>query len=142
MFNILMGIYKQRTLSHYWLPYLFYNGKAFKPLALNFEITYRCNQRCLMCPLATETRHESSKLLEKCKTLTELSTEEICNMVDEAKRMNINAIRITGGEAFLRKDIIQIIRYIKQQGLKCFMISNGTLIDKKQGPGNCGCKIG
>ena len=131
VFHTLKKVYQQRALFHYWLPYVFSNGNAWPPTRLTLEITFRCNQKCLMCPQATDIRKQDSQLLQRRQVSSELTAPEIYSLADEVARMKIKEIGITGGEAFLRKDIIQIIRYIKRRGLNCSVLSNGTLIDRE-----------
>lgn len=131
LYHILAVAYKQRELFRYWIPYVFGNGKALAPTGINLEVTFHCNQKCLMCPQAIERHHDNSHLLEKLRTLRELTTEEICSLVNEAARMKVKIFCITGGEAFLRKDIVEIIRHVKRKKIHCHVISNGTLIGKE-----------
>jgi len=130
IFHILKVIYKQRALFHYWIPYVLGNGKALTPTRLSLEITYHCNQKCLMCPQAAEISHDDSLLLKKRKTLRELSTEEIFSLISDAKRMGIKEFGLTGGEPFIRKDVVDIIKFIKNSKLDCSVLSNGALITK------------
>jgi radical SAM protein with 4Fe4S-binding SPASM domain len=42
------------------------------------------------------------------------------------------SMNITGGEPFLRNDLLEILGEIKKQGLKIYLLTNGTLVDKKR----------
>lgn len=131
LFHVLKLIYKQRDLFHYWFPYIFYNGRALNPTRITLEVTFRCNQKCLMCPQSADILSEHSRLQEQRRTSKELTTAEIYSIVDEAAGMRVSSFGITGGEAFMRKDILQIIRYVKSKGLNCSVLSNGTMIGKQ-----------
>jgi len=63
--------------------------------------------------------------------LDELTTTEITGLIDEFAQMNFEWLKLTGGEALLRKDIFQIIDYAKGKGLKVRLNSNCELIDRK-----------
>ncbi len=41
-------------------------------------------------------------------------------LIDEFARMNFEWLKLTGGEALLRKDVFQIIDYAKEKGLKVY----------------------
>ncbi|TFF95840.1 MAG: radical SAM protein, partial [Promethearchaeota archaeon] len=43
----------------------------------------------------------------------------------------IQSIHLLGGEPFVRKDIIKIIKKITDSGIFCYISTNGTLIDQK-----------
>lgn len=99
--------------------------KGYAPLPINivFEATYRCNLRCVMCPYYGEKG-------VRPKIENELSFSEIKAIIDEISKFG-PSILITGGEPFLRKDIIQIMEYIESKALEYSLVTNGTLIDKE-----------
>ena len=53
----------------------------------------------------------------------------IKDAVVKAKALGLNTVKITGGEPFLRKDIIEIIEFLHLQGLNIDIETNGTLLD-------------
>ena len=75
-------------------------GKLKHPYKLTFAITNKCNLRCKTC-----------HIWEK-KPLDELSFEEIDRLF--AINNFFNWIDITGGEIFLRKDLLDITKSIKK----------------------------
>ncbi len=114
----------------HWFYYVFRNGKALAPDRLVYEITFFCNQRCLMCAFAKDLDEKESKIKEKWKGKGELSINEISKLVDSAKKAGIKYFTISGGEPFLRKDIFEIIRLVKRGNFTVTVRSNGTLMDK------------
>jgi len=75
---------------------------------LRVSVTDRCNLRCRYCmPL------EGIKFLPHSQIL---SLEEIARLVEVSTRVGIRKVRITGGEPLVRKNIVQLIRYIKDIG--------------------------
>ena len=52
-------------------------------------------------------------------------------MIDSLKLLGTKYISISGGEPFLRKDIFEVIEYIKKKDLRLHISSNGTLITKE-----------
>ena len=93
---------------------------------LRFSVTDRCDLRCKYCmPEKMSFSQKKDMLnLDQLKTLT-----------DVLIRIGIKKIRITGGEPFVRKDIISFLQYLnyykKKQLLKeITLTTNGTLLEK------------
>jgi radical SAM protein with 4Fe4S-binding SPASM domain len=90
----------------------------FDPYELNFAITYKCNSRCTICNIWRE------------KSENELSLKEIEKI---AKKIDfIQWVRLTGGEPFLRRDYVQIVKIFKKNLPNLFMLTtptNGLLSD-------------
>ncbi|MGK7396590.1 MAG: GTP 3',8-cyclase MoaA [Candidatus Cyclobacteriaceae bacterium M3_2C_046] len=78
-----------------------------RPLTyLRLSVTDRCNLRCFYCMPA-----EGIKYLAKDQLL---SYEEMLRLSHILAGMGIEKIRITGGEPFLRKDLIYFLSQLKQ----------------------------
>lgn len=88
---------------------------------LRLAVTDRCNLRCFYC-MPEEGIHYLPK-----KEL--LSFEEIQRLVSIMASMGISKIRITGGEPFVRTDLMQLLRMIKSiEGIHDIHITtNGVL---------------
>ena len=88
---------------------------------LRLAVTDRCNLRCFYC------MPEEGIQFKKRSHL--LSYEEITRIVSILAKVGVNKIRITGGEPFLRKDVISLMRSIKAiDGIeKLALTTNGTL---------------
>lgn len=88
-----------------------------KPLTLEFEITNKCNQKCLHCGM-------HSNLIEKCETLTK---EQISKIVEECSNYGVPSISLTGGEPFLVfDDMLQAMKECRKFGVDiCKISSNG-----------------
>lgn len=92
------------------------------PLYLTFDSTYRCNLKCVTCPLWQDVP-------SKEETRNELTTEEIRSVIDDTCRhMPGLSYRFMGGEPFLRRDIPELISHIKTKGAQTEVVTNGTLI--------------
>lgn len=87
---------------------------------MHLELTYRCNFRCAHC---YNTTHGGGT--------SELSTEQWKSILDQLAEMGCWLVTFTGGEAFVRKDIIEILRYACQKGFSIILNTNGSLIDEK-----------
>ena len=86
------------------------------PLKGSIDLTYRCNNRCRHCWLWTD------------KSEGELSTEEIFDIVDQARAMGCREWAISGGEPMLRPDFAEIFDYITSRSRTYSLNTNGTLI--------------
>ena len=97
---------------------------ARAPMFLTFDITYRCNLRCVTCPIWQDapTRKEKDN---------ELTKEQICSVVDDACR-NFPGLcfRFLGGEPLIRSEVPEIVSYIKSKNALTSIGTNGTLIDE------------
>ncbi len=82
-----------------------------------YAITEGCNLRCPYCYASAEKAHPG-----------ELSTAEACDLVDQAAAMGCREFIFTGGEPTLRRDLFTIVAYVREQGMRANIITNGTLI--------------
>ena len=94
--------------------------KEQKLYAALVELTYRCNLRCSHC-YAVES--ESAK--------RELTTSDSINLFDELYDNGIFRLTLTGGEIFVRNDILQIIEYAYKKGILIDLFSNATLLNEE-----------
>ncbi|MCI4667572.1 MAG: GTP 3',8-cyclase MoaA [Bacteroidia bacterium] len=87
---------------------------------LRLAVTDRCNLRCFYCMPAAGIKYKPRKEL--------LTYEEILRFVGMTAPLGIEKLRITGGEPFLRKDIMGFIHQLSQiEGIKKIHITtNGT----------------
>jgi MoaA/NifB/PqqE/SkfB family radical SAM enzyme len=93
----MLNLAKDVTLSNFDLS---------KPFMLNFAVTYHCNSRCLTCSIW------------KKKSKNELTLEEIEKFAKENK---FSWIRFTGGEPFLRSDIVEIAKVFEKYSKPYFV---------------------
>src|SRR3990172_527852 len=57
-----------------------------------------------------------------------MTTEQILHLIDEAADYGVRVFTLTGGEPFLRKDILTLIERVKQRRMECRLLTNGMLI--------------
>jgi organic radical activating enzyme len=86
------------------------------------EITSFCNMDCKWC-----YRKKDSKRFDGHKTLEKINEEIL--IVKKIK--NCDAILISGGEPLMHPRIIEIVKSVKDQGLRPFILTNGRLLDKE-----------
>lgn len=92
------------------------------PIDVFIEMNNSCNLRCKMCNIDTMERKVENLSLEHCK-----------KAIESAARMNIPIVRLhMYGEPLLNKQLINMIRYSKEQGIKIVHITtNATLLNDK-----------
>ena len=107
--------------------YKFGKGKSSWPETISLFVTYKCNLKCKMCGQWGD--QGVFKSYDKNTLSNQLSTDNIRKLVNDVKFFKPN-ITLFGGEPMINPDIIEIIKIIKNAGLRCNMITNGTLINK------------
>ncbi|ODS34407.1 MAG: moaA/nirJ/pqqE cofactor biosynthesis protein [Candidatus Scalindua rubra] len=101
-------------------------GYSFSPYLIHLMPTYLCNLRCKKCGQWGETGNYYKKDANFLRENMNIDVfEELINDVSKFSP----TIFITGGEPFYYKDIIRLIKYIKQKNLICWIITNGTLLE-------------
>ncbi|MHC4664114.1 MAG: radical SAM protein [Planctomycetota bacterium] len=96
-----------------------------------FEVTQNCNHACLHCYNVWKN--------EKPYPSGELGTEDTLAMLEKLLgETGARHVTLTGGEPLLRKDVFEIVDYLRERGRVVNLITNGTLLDesavKKLGP--------
>ncbi len=103
------------------------SGYSFPPYLIHITPTNLCNLRCKMCGQWGETGNYYNKNSDLLKET--MNIEEFERLIDDVSKFS-PTIFLTGGEPFYYKDIIRLIKYIKQKNLICWVITNGTLLEK------------
>ena len=85
------------------------------PLAVQVDLTYRCNERCVHCYL---DHHDHG----------EMTTAEIKHLLDEMAEAGVFILTLSGGEIFLRKDFFEILEYARQRTFCVKLKTNAVLI--------------
>jgi len=87
---------------------------------LHWDITGRCNLKCIHC---RATSDEEDK---------EFSREEGLNFIKGLKSFNLEWLSFDGGEPLLRKDdLIPFVKEAKNQDIFTYLLTNGTLLDEE-----------
>ncbi len=95
------------------------NGRAFPPLFLFLELTYRCNLRCPYCYVHAPGNKPISGEPE------ELTAADIIRIVDQTPPWTL--VFLSGGELLIRRDLDEILRRIAPKRL-CHIYTNGTMM--------------
>ncbi len=88
-----------------------------RPGGVTFELTYGCNLKCVHCynPTHRALPHE-------------LTTSEICALLNQIADLGVLTVTFTGGEPSVRPDIGDILRHARRQGLMVQLMTNATRI--------------
>lgn len=95
-------------------------ARTHRLLSIQWELTYRCNERCTHCYLDV--------MPPSAKVPGELSTEEAKRLVDDLARLGGLTITFSGGEIFVRSDIFELSAYARKKGFAIRYFTNGILI--------------
>jgi radical SAM protein with 4Fe4S-binding SPASM domain len=87
-----------------------------------WNCTKTCNLECVHCYADAE----------KTKFKGELTTEEAKAMIDDLAAFRVPALLISGGEPFVRPDVLELAEYAIKSGIRVTFSTNGTLIDEKR----------
>lgn len=85
---------------------------------ITIEVTQQCPNRCIYC----------SSLSDMEKT-ERLDYATIIQMVDDAVALGAKTVSLSGGEPFLREDIVEMVEYIQGKGLEVRLYSSGIYSD-------------
>lgn len=98
--------------------YLFDKSPKRGPLFVNWDITTKCNSKCVFC--------DRWKIGGK-----ELSTKDKLHIIRELGKSGVWFLSLCGGEPLLTKDLDIILKEIKKQKMLVNISTNGFLLKKK-----------
>ncbi len=101
------------------------DGRAFLPIHLLLEVTYRCNLRCEFCQYLDIIEGKAKPFGPSPK---DLPRADILRWIEEMPRGRL--ISFAGGETLVRKDFPQILRAATRRH-RAHIITNGALIDEE-----------
>jgi radical SAM protein with 4Fe4S-binding SPASM domain len=86
-----------------------------RPLSVHFDLTYRCNERCVHCYLDHDDHGE-------------LTTVECLRVLDDLARSGTLFLTFSGGEIFLRPDLYEILAAARRLHFDISLKSNALLV--------------
>lgn len=89
------------------------------PISVHFDLTYRCNERCIHCYLDHDDHGE-------------MSTGEVLEVLDQLAGAGTLFLTFSGGEIFLRKDLMEILERSRQRGFDLSLKTNALLINAQR----------
>ena len=87
------------------------------PQYVIWDCTRRCNLACEHCGASKE--HYAA----------ELNTAQMRTILAQLAAMGVKSLAVTGGEPLLRRDLLDVLDYARQLGLKSGIATNGFLVD-------------
>lgn len=91
-----------------------------RPVTVNLQVTKHCNLRCPYCYADLDT----------LKGVKDPSTKETFETIDELYKYGCRHIILMGGEPLMRKDIGEVISYIKSKHMRCEIVTNGYFVER------------
>lgn len=85
------------------------------PIGVHFDITYRCNERCVHCYLDHEDHGE-------------LQTEEIKNILMQLASAGTLMLTFSGGEIFVRDDFFELLEFARSLHFDIALKTNALMI--------------
>ena len=89
------------------------------PLAMSLDVTNNCNFRCCHC-YVKDTFKGQDKMMD---------ISVIKFLIDQMHEYGVASLYLTGGEPFIRNDMMEIIEYAKAKQLVLYIKSNASLIN-------------
>lgn len=83
-----------------------------RPLRAMIEISDRCNEVCVHC-------------YQEQGLKGEMSTEQVKRVMDELAELGVLVLTISGGEATLRKDFLELVGHARERGFAVRLFTNG-----------------
>lgn len=89
------------------------------PINVQFDLTYRCNERCIHCYLDHDDHGE-------------LTTAEVKDVLDQLAAAGTFFLILSGGELLLRRDFFEILEYARGLQFDVKLKTNGILIRERE----------
>ncbi len=89
--------------------------RKHRPLSVHFDLTYRCNERCVHCYLDHDDHGE-------------LSTAECLAVLEELAGAGTLFLTFSGGEIFLRQDLYEILGAARRLHFDVSLKTNALLV--------------
>ncbi len=96
-------------------------SKDKKPVVV-WSVGQRCNLKCIHC-------YSQSQNIEYPN---ELTTKEAKALLDGLAEYGAPVILFSGGEPLMREDLMELITYARDKGLRAVISTNGTLITEEK----------
>lgn len=81
---------------------------------LQFELTSRCNERCIHCYIPNGKKNNGF----------DMPSAKVKSIIDEFVEMGGLFVTFSGGEVFMHKDLLALVKYCREKDLKISILSN------------------
>ena len=89
------------------------------PLSVHFDLTWRCNERCVHCYLDHDDKGE-------------VTTAEVKEILDQLASAGTFFLILSGGEPTMRKDFFEIVEYARRLMFAVKVKTNGILLGERE----------
>ncbi len=87
-----------------------------------WNMTRRCNLKCIHCYSSSQNIHYSD----------ELTTAEAEAMIDDLAAFGCPVLLFSGGEPLMREDLPELAQYAVSRGMRAVLSTNGTLLTREK----------
>lgn len=87
---------------------------------ITIAITAHCNFRCQGCEYGRGFMHGA-----------QLPLATYADLIEDAAAAKVPAVRLYGGEPLLHPDVVRMVEIAREQGVGCYMTTNGLILDRK-----------
>jgi Y-X(10)_GDL-associated radical SAM protein len=91
------------------------------PVHVVWEITLACDLKCRHCGSRAGRARED-----------ELTTRECLDVIDSLARLGTREVTMIGGEAYLRRDWVELVRAIRGHGMYCALQTGGRNLSERR----------
>lgn len=98
--------------------YLQHDQRKPRLSSIQFELTSRCNERCIHCYIPNGKKNHG----------IDMPFDRVCSIIDQFAAMGGLLVTLSGGEALMHKDIARIIRYCREKDLQVSLLTNLALL--------------
>jgi MoaA/NifB/PqqE/SkfB family radical SAM enzyme len=99
---------------------LYRTHKARIPFWMQLDLTYRCHQRCVHCYLPEAWRRGKGPG-------PELTTVQVKSILEQLAEAGTFLLGLSGGEVFLRPDLLEILEFARGQNFSISLMTTGTV---------------
>ena len=93
------------------------NKKLYKPIIVNFEVTNKCDLKCSFCYKDLNANFVDINTYKK--------------YILELHKLGTKVINLSGGDPLLHKNIIELIQFGKNLGMKMFLSTSGKSLTEE-----------
>jgi radical SAM protein with 4Fe4S-binding SPASM domain len=90
-------------------------SRAGVPSGVHLQVADRCNHSCQHCYQVQGRKGE-------------MSGDEIRAVLDDLSESGVMVLNVSGGEALLRDDLLEVLRYARSKGFALRLFTNGYLV--------------
>lgn len=116
---IINGIVELLEKYEYRKVNIFGSENILLPFQLSIEVTNQCQLKCKHCYNKSAQKRED-----------ELCAEELIDILKQYKELGGTSVMLTGGELFIKNDILKILDYVGENFFRISILSNAYTISR------------